>query len=390
MTDQSEQLDTSLDTSTEVETPQKKRDGKLWNKMKRSLKKKKERIKSLKKRTSTAPFTMDTWKEFMFPTADEQKANLAQEMARTTELQTEEVKVTLSTEQATVATTATINRLTEEPVENDDIPAAQEYAEEAAPDEDLAEEEQDVEDLLKSLNEGLRGYAVFSILESKTEVNPSDFLFLAIAMVPCFLFFVAGLRPVINMLSFVYPAYHSFKALEARDKAQTIKKLSEDLLKAKESGDIDIEGMEEFEIGDALIRDHDTLKELIHWLRYWVVFGSFFVLEYMCDFVLSWVTNYENFKLAILLWCLIPRSDRSKAGSTVLYANVVAPSLAYYQEEMDEYNTKLSEVLNDIWEEVLGVLGASVGGQVSSMFSMAFGMIKSKAAASAGDHKKAD
>jgi receptor expression-enhancing protein 5/6 len=74
-----------------------------------------------------------------------------------------------------------------------------------------------------------------------------------------------------SLVGFVYPAFKSFQSIETKLK-----------------GD------------DA------------QWLSYWVIFSFFTVIENFADMILYWIPFYYAFKMAFLLWAMLPQTKGAK------------------------------------------------------------------------------
>ncbi|KAJ3020743.1 ER membrane protein DP1/Yop1 [Thoreauomyces humboldtii] len=57
------------------------------------------------------------------------------------------------------------------------------------------------------------------------------------------------------------------------------------------------------------------------WLGYWTVFGSFHLIEYAIDTVLSVFPYYYTFKLGAVIWMILP----STQGASLIYLFVLRP-----------------------------------------------------------------
>lgn len=73
------------------------------------------------------------------------------------------------------------------------------------------------------------------------------------------------------MIGFVYPAWKSFESIEQKSKGDDIQ-----------------------------------------WLVYWVLYAFFSLVETFKDFILYWIPFYYAFKLAFLLWAMLPQTKGAK------------------------------------------------------------------------------
>ena len=46
------------------------------------------------------------------------------------------------------------------------------------------------------------------------------------------------------------------------------------------------------------------------WLVYWILYSFFSVIETFQDFILYWIPFYFAFKLAFLLWAMLPQTRK--------------------------------------------------------------------------------
>ncbi len=86
-----------------------------------------------------------------------------------------------------------------------------------------------------------------------------------------FIVFYVGVASLSILVDFLNPACKSFQAIETRNK------------------------------GD------DT-----QWLVYWVIFAFFSIVEFFVDILLYWIPFYYAFKLAFLLWAMLPQTKGAK------------------------------------------------------------------------------
>ncbi|KAI0984425.1 hypothetical protein GJ496_011132 [Pomphorhynchus laevis] len=77
--------------------------------------------------------------------------------------------------------------------------------------------------------------------------------------------------------------------------------------------------------------EHKNLKQYLHYLRYWVVFACFVVVETVCDLFISWIPFYYELKILIILCLLLP------PGSTFVYTNYIQPKIRTHEAEIDRF-----------------------------------------------------
>ena len=82
-------------------------------------------------------------------------------------------------------------------------------------------------------------------------------------------FFGIGANTLCSFIGFIFPAYQTILAIEKKNK------------------------------GD------DT-----QWLVYWILYSFFSVIETFQDFILYWIPFYFAFKLAFLLWAMLPQTRK--------------------------------------------------------------------------------
>ena len=55
-----------------------------------------------------------------------------------------------------------------------------------------------------------------------------------------------------------------------------------------------------------------TTAEVTQWLIYWVVYSFFSIIEVFVDYLLYWIPFYYAFKMAFLLWAMMPQTRGAK------------------------------------------------------------------------------
>jgi len=105
-------------------------------------------------------------------------------------------------------------------------------------------------------------------------------------------------RCVIVVFGVLYPAYSSYKALNAKN-----------------------------------------TRNIVTWMMYWIIFAIFTAIECLTDILLSWLPFYYELKILFLIWLLSPATK----GTTFLYRHFVHPQLMKHEEEIDENISKASQ-----------------------------------------------
>ena len=129
-----------------------------------------------------------------------------------------------------------------------------------------------------------------------------------------------GVGSLTSIVGFAYPAFKSFQAIETKSK------------------------------GD------DT-----QWLVYWVIFAFFSIAETFVDYLLYWIPFYYAFKLAFLLWCMLPQTK----GAKFLYDAVLKDFLKKNESRIDAALADAKKNAGAIASEIAGAssdLASSVVG----------------------------
>ena len=80
------------------------------------------------------------------------------------------------------------------------------------------------------------------------------------------------------------------------------------------------------------------------WLMYWVVYAFFSIIEVFTDFLLYWIPFYYAFKLAFLLWAMLPQTN----GAKCLYDSVL-------KDFLKKNESKIDAALNDAKRSVSSI-----------------------------------
>lgn len=117
-------------------------------------------------------------------------------------------------------------------------------------------------------------------LEQKTGYPKAYFFLAVVSLIAMTLFALGGAKLVTDLVSFLYPAYMSFKAIDSKNSAD------------------------------------DT-----QWLTYWVVFSFFSIFESIGSFIVEFIPFYFVLKIAFFVWLYHPRF----MGAGLVYTQVIKP-----------------------------------------------------------------
>ncbi|GKY94132.1 hypothetical protein MPSEU_000379300 [Mayamaea pseudoterrestris] len=132
----------------------------------------------------------------------------------------------------------------------------------------------DVNEKIKAVRVRLDKFPIFQQAEEKSGV-PKEYLGTGAAIIVLvFLVFGVGVSSLSRLIGFAYPAFKSFQAIETKIK-----------------GDI------------------------VQWQVYWIIFSLFQLLEVFKVTLVYWIPFYFAFKLAFLLWLMLPQTK----GATFMY-----------------------------------------------------------------------
>ncbi|KAI8137342.1 TB2/DP1, HVA22 family-domain-containing protein [Fennellomyces sp. T-0311] len=159
---------------------------------------------------------------------------------------------------------------------------------------------------LARLDGELSQYKYCNEIERRTGVPKSYFALGGGALVFIMIFFNLAGQLLTNTISWVYPAYASFKAIET-----------------------------------------STTADDKQWLTYWTVIGFVQIVEFFSDVLLYWFPFYYLFKTVFILWLALPQFR----GAEVLYTRFLRPYLLKAQTDIDRKADDLRQKVSDVASE---------------------------------------
>mmetsp|Transcript_6362 Transcript_6362/g.10462 ORF Transcript_6362/g.10462 Transcript_6362/m.10462 type:complete len:194 (-) Transcript_6362:234-815(-) len=159
---------------------------------------------------------------------------------------------------------------------------------------------------LAELRTSLDDVQALQNLEDQTQV-PKEYLSLGGAFL-LLLTIIFGLtaHTISSIVGFLYPALKSFQALEHRA-----------------SGDV------------------------TQWLIYWVVYSFFSIIEVFVETLLYWIPFYYAFKVAFLLWAMLPQTR----GAKFLYDSFLKDFLKSNESKIDAALSNAKNAAGKVAEE---------------------------------------
>lgn len=146
--------------------------------------------------------------------------------------------------------------------------------------------------------------AVLSFHHQDKAKVPKEFLVVGLGgLVAIFVLYGVGIASLTTIVGFVYPAIKSFQAIETK------------------------------------LRGDDT-----QWLVYWVLFTFFNIIEVFVDLLLYWIPFYFAFKLAFLLWLMLPQTK----GATFMYD-------AFLKDFLKKNESRIDAAMNDAKKQATAI-----------------------------------
>jgi len=160
---------------------------------------------------------------------------------------------------------------------------------------------------LAALRNKLEKFPVLVKAEETSKIPKEYIVLLGGTLAFSFVFFQTGAGALCSIVGFVYPAFKSFQAIENS------------------------------------VRGDDT-----QWLIYWVVYSFFHIIEAFEDFLIYWIPFYFAFKLAFLLWAMLPQTS----GATFLYDSFLKDFLKKNESRIDAALDEAKQSMSSVASEM--------------------------------------
>ena len=93
--------------------------------------------------------------------------------------------------------------------------------------------------------------------------------------------------------------------------------------------------------------EQNLIEEQKKWLTYWVVFGSFIIIDMVSVVIVKFIPFYFVLKILFLIWLFMPGSN----GCTIIYYLVVKKIFRYYEDKIESYVVGAKGYANDIFND---------------------------------------
>lgn len=236
-------------------------------------------------------------------------------------------------------------------------------------------------DKAKIIDQELDKFGTFTSLEKRTGI-PKTTLLAGLCFVLVFmLVFGFGVNIIGHMISLIWPAYRSYIVIDALEKLNLQKKTKAGQLenhhvygraKADQLDEYEVYvrlraqlnmrarqytldhfGTDQNRIEIFLEKERSTLMACCHkktkkYLMYWVVYGVFYLFEYVFKILMWWVPFYFVLKIAFLLWCVHPKYE----GSGYVYQNIFAPFIRARRPFIEGWIVTARKLMQTTFDEV--------------------------------------
>ena len=144
-----------------------------------------------------------------------------------------------------------------------------------------------------------------NLIQEKTGIK-GIFVILGLIIAVIFVYFNILDSIITNLVGTVYPAFWTIKSLE-----------------------------------------QNLIEEQKKWLTYWVVFGSFIIVDMGSPVIVKFIPFYFVLKILFLMWLFMPGSN----GCTIVYYLIVKKIFGYYEDKIDSYVVGAKDYANDMFHD---------------------------------------
>lgn len=102
--------------------------------------------------------------------------------------------------------------------------------------------------------------------------------------------------------------------------------------------------------------EHRASGDVTQWLIYWVVYSFFSIIEVFVDFLLYWIPFYYAFKVAFLLWAMLPQTR----GAKFLYDGFLKDFLKSNETKIDAALSNAKSAAGKVAAEAKTVIAENV------------------------------
>jgi len=182
-----------------------------------------------------------------------------------------------------------------------------------------------VKEQLKRIRRKLDQVPILQQAEDVTKV-PKEYLVL-VGGFAFFLivFFGIGAGSLCSIVGFLYPAFKSFESIENRAK-----------------------------------------NDQTQWLIYWVVYAFFSIIEVFVEILLYWIPFYYAFKMAFLLWAMLPQTR----GAKYLYDSFLKDFLKKNESKIDAALNDAQRTASNIVAEAAAAAGEATSAGINAAKDM--------------------
>lgn len=151
---------------------------------------------------------------------------------------------------------------------------------------------------------------------------PKEYLVIGGSVLFAILIFAGvGAGSLCSIVGFLYPAYKSFEAVESKNRGDDVQ-----------------------------------------WLTYWIVYAFFSIICVFEPILVYWIPFYFAFKLAFLLWCMLPQTK----GAKFLYDKFLKDFLKKNESKIDAALEDAKKNAGKLATEASQATSEAVGAVVAS------------------------